>query len=424
MFKNINNQYSYTFIVNLVGIVIGFFVSIYIARNLGVVNLGIFNLATQISGLILVLSLFGVPISLMKNMSIAIGLKRYLRANLILKSSNLLVLMLSIGLVLISIPFIDFVSVRIFNEPLLKFPLLIALLSVIPLNLSSNYASAINAYNKNWQSLFFKSTLRLVLIVIMLFALEVVGLAINLKNVVIVYGLARLFLFIISYLYFNKIRIGKIVSKTTIKPIFYMAFPFFVLQAVRVVYSSTDSLMLGSLLSAKDVGLYGIAFRLADLSNSILIVVGTVVSPRILYYFANNKILEIEKLLQVTTKYLALFGLVGFIIVLFFGNKILLIWGQDFVEAYWLLVVLYAGQFFNFIFGLSVLLLTLCGEEKLWSKIMLYFTVLNIFLNYVLITLFGNIGAAISTALLLMITNCAAYYFVNERFSIKIFKFV
>jgi len=123
------------------------------------------------------------------------------------------------------------------------------------------------------------------------------------------------------------------------------------------------------------------------------------VAPKIASLYEQSKIPELEKMIHRVTSGLFVIGLLTLVTYVLLGKYILTIWGNEFKQAYWILVILSTGQFINLGTGAVGLLLVMTGHERIQSRISLTFVLFNLLLNYFMIRLYGATGAAIATAI-------------------------
>ncbi len=97
-----------------------------------------------------------------------------------------------------------------------------------------------------------------------------------------------------------------------------------------------------------------------------------------------------------------------------FGKQVLVLFGPLYVEAYPALLILLAGYFVSIAFGLSSAWLQYCGYERLVMKILLVTTLGNIVISGSLIPVYGFIGAAIGTAISMVISALAMVYYQQK----------
>ena len=106
--------------------------------------------------------------------------------------------------------------------------------------------------------------------------------------------------------------------------------------------------------------------------------------------------------------------------MIFFGESILGIWGSEFKNAYWILVIIGIGRFVNLATGAVGIILTMTGHEKIQSQISVISLFLIIILNVFLIKFYGVIGAAIATSTIVIGENMAKFFIVKFKLKFPI----
>ena len=198
-----------------------------------------------------------------------------------------------------------------------------------------------------------------------------------------------------------------------------MAVPLLFVSATTLLTSSVDIIMLGWLTDTSKVGLYTVAARLVLFVAFFLQITNAAISPKLATFFNNNQLKEINIMVQQVTFWLIIIGLISSLFFLIFGKSILGFWGDEFSSAYVCLMILCLGQFINISTGCSGVLLIMSGNEKIFSYISALFLVLNIVLNYFLITRYSEIGAAIATATTIIAENIIRVIVVKQKTGIS-----
>jgi O-antigen/teichoic acid export membrane protein len=177
-----------------------------------------------------------------------------------------------------------------------------------------------------------------------------------------------------------------------------MAVPLLFVSSTTLLSSSVDVLMLGWLSDSSKVGLYTVASRLVLFIAFFLQITNAAISPKLANFFDKNQLKEMNILVKQVTLWLFIIGFVSMLFFVCFGSAILELWGYEFSAAYICLIILSVGQFINISTGCSGVLLIMGGHEKIFSYISGAFLLLNIILNYLLISKYNEVGAAIATA--------------------------
>lgn len=413
-------------VVKIIGMFAGFGVSVFLGRTLGPDGLGIINLANQIISILLVFAFLGFSKVIVKEIAIAHNDNKLERIRDVVFTAYLINGAVSLVLTLALILFADIIANDFFAIPGLKYPLIISSIVFLPQIISRILSSALVGYKKIWQSNLVDQTLSMGVIGTLLFLMWLTKIEINVFNVAVAYAIGRLSVTLCIVFYWN--FLNKEYEKTA-KPKFIKTemltrgLPLLIVSASLLISSSADTLMLGWLSSPKEVGLYNIAAKLALLTSFFLQITVSTLGPKIAVLYKKNEIKDLETLLQKVTGGLTFIGLVFLLIFVLFGNFILSFWGEDFITAYPILVVLSIGQFFNIASGPIGNILIMTGHEKIIRNITALTVILNLILNYFLIRSYGGYGAALATAFTTILNMLICSIVVWKKIGLKLFKF-
>jgi O-antigen/teichoic acid export membrane protein len=239
----------------------------------------------------------------------------------------------------------------------------------------------------------------------------------------IVYAMGRLLVTIGMGLYWKKILFSSDKKVYQFKSLYIKAYPIFITSLSLAILTNSGIILLGVLSDSENVGLFTVAARLADLTIFMLHVANSAVSPKISSLYKQNRMKELETMLQKTTQFLFFIGLVFFITFVFLGEYILAIWGEEFKEAYWILIILCFGQFVNISTGAAGQILTMTGNQKKQRAIALKCLFVVIVLMPIFISLWGSIGAALITTVGITSINIASLSCAQKVTGIKVVRF-
>ena len=270
---------------------------------------------------------------------------------------------------------------------------------MVPQSLSRIYAAGLKGFRKIWQSSLVDQTLSVWLVAIGLIVFAFFNVDINVNNVAVLYGIGSLAVSLAMGIYWNKLFKFEGSRRWIGKSMLRVAMPLLLVNATSVIASNADTIMLGVLSTTTEVGLYAVAARLALLTSFFLQVSNASIAPKLAALYADNKLAEMTQMVQRVTLGLIVIAIIAVAFFVFVGQYVLGLWGEQFTEAYSILIVLSIGQFFNIASGCAGMLLIMCGHEKIHGWISLSFVILNLLLNYFLIIHYGALGAAIATAI-------------------------
>ncbi|MCK5814994.1 MAG: flippase [Flavobacteriaceae bacterium] len=410
-FKYINNLDEHTLevvkksssslVVKILGMIASFLLSIFLGRTLGAEGLGVINLANSLTNILLIIGLLGTQQIIVKEVAIGLSKKKSRHIGSVMKSAYVLsggfTLIISFILIVLTPYFVDF----FFDDIRLKWPITIGILVTTPKVFSMIWSSALIGYRKIWQSNLVDKSLSVVFTSIILMFLWFNGVKITIFNTAIAYGAGQVLVTIVIGIYWNRLKPKQNKLLATPFKLFKSSFPLLISSISYILISNTDIILLGIFLEAKEVGLYTVASRIALLSSFLLQITNASLSGNIASLYSQNRKEELQRMVGKVTRYLVFLGVIPLCLFFFFGEEILSIWGKEFVESYWILIIIAIGKFFNISSGPAGQLLIMCGFHKIQSQIISVFMIVNFILNTILIYFYGVIGAALGTAIVM-----------------------
>lgn len=185
-----------------------------------------------------------------------------------------------------------------------------------------------------------------------------------------------------------------------------------------LIMNRVDILMLKFFVPAADVGVYGIAVRVAALVPFGLDAVSMIAAPMVSELWSAKKKEELRRVVHLAVSWSALISFGIFAIVALAGKHLLGMFGPEFPGGYIPLVILGAGQLFNALTGPSGLLLTMTGRERQLAGLLSLALLLNAALNWMLIPVWGVVGAAAATSCVTVLWNAVAVVVIRRQLGI------
>lgn len=198
-----------------------------------------------------------------------------------------------------------------------------------------------------------------------------------------------------------------------------VSLPLMLMTGLQVLFNQTDIIMLGSLTSSSETGIYAAAARIARLVLFGLTAINAAVAPMISEMYHSGRIQKMQSVMDFSSKILMLFTGTIVIIFVIFGKAILGLFGPEFSKAWGILLILVAGQAVNSLSGPVAYFLTMTGHQNIAARIVIICAAANIFLNAILIPLWGVTGAAIATTLSVAAWNIWLLYTTRKLIGIN-----
>lgn len=313
--------------------------------------------------------------------------------------------------------FSDFISYYIFSKPELSQVLMIMGLSVIPLSLSqfngfflqgARYVVPAMLFNSGAMAI---TVLLSVLVISPNSAVEVAEL----------YLFSSLIVFVLSTLTWQS-KVGKIISLEPISfsPQLTMAMKsLFVIMLMAQVTQWAGQLMLGFWAESADVALFATAARTAMLTSFILISVNAIAAPKFAAAYKSNDFTSIERTAINSSRLMIIAASPLIILMVFFSDWIMGLFGEEFVSASYILKVLVFGQFINLLTGSVAPLLQMTGNEKALRNNIILSSLIIIIGGPLFIPKYGVVGAAYLTAISISVQNILNFYKVRVLLGIN-----
>lgn len=193
---------------------------------------------------------------------------------------------------------------------------------------------------------------------------------------------------------------------------------FFVTGLSSFMQSVLGLMIAGALLSTAELGLFKSSQQAAVLIGFVLMVINAIFPPRFAALYHRGDMAALKRLARQGV----LLGLVvatPLLLLCLLAPVWVLSWfGDGFSQAANLLRLIAVAQLVNVSTGSVVFLLNMTGREKLMRNIALLCNSLGLAGFFVLPQLFGAFGAAMALALVMVLQNCAALFFVWRRLGI------
>lgn len=388
-FRRYFTNASWLFIENVLRIIAGLFVGVYVARYLGPDKFGIFSYSLAIVALFGIISKLGLDsITVRELVNYSNRRDTYLGTVFWLKVSGAI---LTLGIIGIAVRFISNDSTTNLYIFIIASGLLFQSFEVVDFYFQSKVLAKYVSICKLAQ-LMLSSVLKLYFIFIradlfwfvLTSLIDQVSLAIS---YVFAYQSQRIGAFFNHF----QIRIAKGLLKDS--------WPLFFSGIAIMVYMRIDQVMIKAMLGAREVGLYSAAVRLSESWYFVPAIIANSLFPAILNAKKNSEIFYYERL-QRLYDLMALMALIVALLMTFLSTPVVtLLYGQAFRGAAGVLAVhVWAGVF--------VALGSVRGKWLLSENLQIISAenmatgaVINVILNYILIPRYGIMGAAIATVI-------------------------
>jgi O-antigen/teichoic acid export membrane protein len=208
----------------------------------------------------------------------------------------------------------------------------------------------------------------------------------------------------------------EIIEDLTIRNILRISVPLMLAQSVQFIMAWTDKLMIGNMMSAESVAVYGVAFRFSMGVSITLMAINSISSPKFAEKFASDDIKGMGKIAMQSAKMIFWTTVPLATILMIFPKFFMGLYGPEFLIGFEVLRWLIIGRIVNALSGSVGNLMQMSGQQKTYMNILLLGAVINVILNYNLIPKYGINGAAFASVASLSFWNLSMVYMVKRKF--------
>ena len=198
--------------------------------------------------------------------------------------------------------------------------------------------------------------------------------------------------------------------------------PLALIAGLQIINQQTDIVVLAIFREDTEVGIYRAAYQLAMLAVFGLQAMNMVVQPHFARLYEQDEMMRLQKLVTTSARVILLIALPVVLVLLFLGEHVIaLVFGEPYREGAFALGVLASAQLVNASMGSVGPLLNMSGYERDTARAVGAAASGNLVLNFILVPMYGMAGAAVSTALTLVMWNLLLRYYVKKRLGLEVF---
>lgn len=403
---NFVNKIINYFFIKVLGQGLLFILMVILARMMGVESYGIYVYVLAWLNISVLLGKFGTDIALLRYVSIYFSNNDWRTLNGILRWGNKIVLLGCFIIIVGGVLIIEIIGDGITTE--LEYTFLISWAVLPLLALASLRQAALRAIGHILLSQIPELILRPAILIVIVLIVVNINFELNAFSVMSLYFVSIFLSFYIGSYWLKRSLPEKINEN---KPVshgyewFKVSFPMLIVSGSFMTLNQTDTIMIGILLDKSSAGIYNASSKIASLIQFGFLAILSITMPMIASMYANEKYAELQKLLTVSALGASLFALPCLIFLIIWGEHVLQLFGDGFSIGYISLIILAIGQLLNAFTGSTGAIMTMTGHQRVAAYVIAASAILNIPVNWALISVFGMEGAALSTLLSSMVWN-------------------
>lgn len=204
-------------------------------------------------------------------------------------------------------------------------------------------------------------------------------------------------------------------SNSALKKLLRFSLPLIPASIAYVLLNFTDRIYIKEFLSFEQEGIYGIASRFSQIISLIIVGFSMALSPIVYQNYKSDTAKD-----QLARIFRLFFGVgsIGVLALSLFSFETLWMFtNEKYYDAYTIIPFLYTSVFITG-FGMFAVGLHIKEKTKIIALIVIVAGLVNIGLNYLLISYFKLEGAALATVISVIINNFGLLYFSQKHYKI------
>ena len=196
-----------------------------------------------------------------------------------------------------------------------------------------------------------------------------------------------------------------------------VSLPMLITDSMHLLKSWTDIVMVGLLCSDLDLAVYSLVLSVSALIVMPLMAVNSIAAPKFAGFHAADDIDGMARVARQSTR--LIFWLVApvLLVLVLFGGPLLGLFGDDLTRGAMALAIVALGRFFSSISGSVAPILNMTGHHVKLRNIVMLTSAVNLLMNLLLIPPYGIEGAAIATALTVVLSNVLCLRQIKRAFN-------
>ena len=404
-----------TFLLNVGEALFAFLTAILLTRLMGSASFGIYSYIISLVGLLSTLTLLGQDKLIVKELA---SKTKEINSRLLFNSSLVVVATLYSALMILFFFYMNYTII----EPA-RHSALILLPVLLFLTVASKILEALlQGHNFVAKSFFAMKFLKPLCFISLIGAVTFIDITMSAANSISL----TIFATIIALVYLSRFICDKaILSKAPPSEtldnmnVVKKGVPFALIASISAINGNIDMIMLAQYVSDEQLGIYRVVHRVTSLTAFALTAVNAVFGPRISAFYAEQNFSEMQRLAVISATAVAAIAIPTSAILIFQGNLVLLVFGQEFVQGDVTLKIMVIGQLVNVFTGSVGLILAMTSYARKVSTSLALACIANVVVNLLLIPVMGINGAALATVASVAMVNLINLYWVITKLKIN-----
>lgn len=405
--------------MQITGAALSFVVSLLLANLVGATGLGLYFLCVTSVEIFSTVARLGLDTAALKFISIANNGADHGTVATVYRKCVGIAALCAVAMIAPAWPILHWAPIGASHHAEFAALVPVLMVALIPVAVLSVQTESFKAIGRPGTAVFTQAVLPQLLLLLVVSGLALNG-TVTLSSIFACYAGAFLVAMLLAFVRWRMI-IRDIWQKASFSTAILLrtSLPILIVTSLNLVMAWTDTLVLGILSSADQVGIYGVALRISATTSFVLIAVNSVVAPQFAALHSSGRHAELETLARRSTFWTLASASPLIVLFLVFPTEILRVFGPQFEAGASPLRLLTLAQLVNVSTGLLTSLLIMTGHEKLMRNNMILSATVNLVGNLLLVPVLGALGAAISTATSMIVLKVVSWWIARRKLHIN-----
>lgn len=422
-FKELMKGSTSTFVLKIIGMVIGFGTSLFITNYYGASVYGTLGILSSVVTVFSIFPGFGMGGALIRIVGELRTHSHYNEVRHICKKVLLWTTLSATFFAFLLFISSDFIAQNILEKPNLSSQLQLISMVLIFSTVTGIISAILQSMKKIKLCVFNNEIVRKIIMPILIgigYLLAVLDK--SSENLVTIYIISVALTCIVSIIFVSKLIKNLPIEthatekyKYNFKKIITIASPLFFAGIFMTIMNLSDVVMLGIYTTEKEVGVYIVAKQMAMLIGIILASINSIAFPKFIEFHAKNDRQGLVKIAQQSAKVMFFAAFPLLLLYLIFPSFVMGIFGAEFIIGTTVLITLSMAQFINVISGSVGGVMTMTDYRKEARTVSAITALMVVSLHYFLIPLYGINGAAAASAIGMVFWNITLSIYVKRK---------
>lgn len=391
---------SSSLMIQVLGSMLGFIVSITIARMLGAEGSGVYYLALSVATIAATVGRVGFDNTIVRFVASHASMQEWGAVRQVYRTAMKVVAAASVLISIVLFLGAEWIANVIFDKPYMELPFRLISASILPLSLAMVQAESLRGLKSIRASQVIKTILTSLGTLLLLYPLAHIWGA---NGVIAAFVMATIAAAFTAWFLWKKAwesRCGTLVDPQNgfikKKILFRSSWPLFVVALTGLIVQQAATISLGVWGEAGDVGVFNVANRVANLLLFPLMAMISILTPKFAAIHRQGDMEGLARLARSSSKMLTFFALPVALLIALEAERILSLFGAEFKDGAMILTILLVGVVINASTGAVAELLMMSGFESTARNINSVGMFIIIIGCMVLAPLYGSVGVAIA----------------------------